>query len=164
MAARNPFSFGDLALDETFTDREAELAELRSDVLNGQNVVVFAPRRYGKTSLVWRATQELVSRDRALVAQIDLMRTPTKEQFAAKLAQSIYEQIASPLFRARERATQIFRGLRILPVMTVDANDGTLGFAHVRPRPGGRRRHDREAPRPPRRTGGGQGKLRGDRL
>ena len=49
------------------------------------------------------------------MAQIDLMRAPTKEQFAAKLAQAIYEQIASPLFRVRERATQIFRGLRILP-------------------------------------------------
>jgi hypothetical protein len=129
MAVRNPFSFGDLALDETFTDRERELAELEADILNGQNVVVFAPRRYGKTSLVWRAAQELVSRDGALVAQIDLMRAPTKEQFAAKLAQAIYEQIASPLFRVRERATQIFRGLRILPVMTVDPTDGTLGFS-----------------------------------
>lgn len=129
MAGRNPFNFGDLALDDTFTDREAELAELESDVLNGQNVVVFAPRRYGKSSLVWRATQELVSRHDVLVAQVDLMRTATKEQFAAKLAQAVYEQIATPLFRARERASQIFRGLRILPVMTVDANDGTLGFS-----------------------------------
>src|SRR6516164_6816077 len=129
MATRNPFSFGDLALDETFTNREAELAELEADILNGQNVVVFAPRRYGKTSLVWRAAQDLVSREGVLIAQIDLMRSPTKEQFAAKLAQAIYEQIASPLFRVRERATQIFRGLRIVPVMTVDPNDGTLGFS-----------------------------------
>jgi hypothetical protein len=128
MAERNPFSYGDLALDDTFTDREEELSELESDMLNGQNVVLFAPRRYGKTSLVWRATQELVGQG-VLVAQIDLMRTPTKEQFAARLAQAIYEQIASPLLRVRERAAQIFAGLRVLPVMTVDPNDGTLGFS-----------------------------------
>src|SRR4051794_35184087 len=126
---RNPFSFGDLALDETFTDREGELRELKADILNGQNVVIFAPRRYGKSSLVWRATQELVQKDRVLIAQVDLMKTATKEQLAAELAQAVYEQIASPLFRARERAVQIFRNLRISPTMTVDATDGSLGFS-----------------------------------
>ena len=50
----NPFRFGALALDEAFTDREREIAELRTDVLNGQDVVVFAPRRFGKSSLIWR--------------------------------------------------------------------------------------------------------------
>src|ERR671935_2781517 len=109
-AAMNPFNFGDLALDKGFTDREGELRELEADIRNGQNVVVFAPRRYGKTSLVWRATQELVRQD-VLVAQIDLMTTATKEQLAAKLAQAVYEQIATPLYRARDRAAQIFRGL-----------------------------------------------------
>jgi hypothetical protein len=55
----NPFQFGALALDEAFTDREAEIAELRADVRNGQDVVVFAPRRYGKSSRrrSWRATK-----------------------------------------------------------------------------------------------------------
>jgi len=125
----NPFNFGDLALDEGFTDREAELRELEADVRNGQNVVVFAPRRYGKTSLVWRATQELVRRDEVLVAQVDLMRTATREQLAAKLAQALYEQVSTPLDRMRERAADIFRGLRIRPVMTLDPQDGSLGFS-----------------------------------
>src|SRR6266542_2351734 len=118
----NPFNFGDLALDEGFTDREAELR-------NGQNVVVFAPRRFGKSSLVWRASQELVRSGDVLVAQVDLMRTVTKEQLAAKLAQALYEQVATPLFRARERAQRVFGGLRIRPVLTVDPNDGSLGFS-----------------------------------
>jgi AAA+ ATPase superfamily predicted ATPase len=126
---RNPFSFGDLALDETFTDREDELRFLKADILNGQNLVIFAPRRYGKSSLVWRAMQELAKDDDVLVAQVDLMKTATKEQFAARLAQAVYEEIASPLFRVRERAVQIFRGLRIVPVMTVDPNDASLGFS-----------------------------------
>src|SRR5205823_10090275 len=39
------------------------------------------------------------------------------------------EQTAPPLFRMRDRAAQVFRGLRIHPVMTVDATDGTLGFS-----------------------------------
>ena len=51
-----------------------------------------------------------------LVAQVDLMRTASKEQLAAKLAQALYEQVATPLDRVRERAAEIFRGLRIRPV------------------------------------------------
>ena len=73
MPDTNPFNFGDLALDQAFTDRDAELAELTSDVRNGQNVVIFAPRRYGKTSLVWRAAQRLEHQG-VLTAQLDLMR------------------------------------------------------------------------------------------
>src|SRR5438309_3943969 len=95
----NPFQFGALALDEAFADRETELAELKADALAGQDVVVFAPRRFGKSSLVWRASRQLVSQ-RALVAFVDLMTTPTLSRLAEKLAQSIHEDIASPLFRA----------------------------------------------------------------
>ena len=124
----NPFRFGDLALDDAFTDRTAEVRELKSDMRNGQNVVVFAPRRYGKSSLLWRASHELIRRREVLVAQVDLMKTPTKERLAAKLAATIYEDVASPMFRARDRATGIFRGLRVEPTMTLDV-DGSIGFS-----------------------------------
>ncbi len=124
---RNPFRFGALALDDAFMDREDEVAELRSDVLNGQDVVIFAPRRYGKSSLAWRTAQELVRR-RVLVAQVDLMTTPTKEKLAEKLAKQIHENIASVLFRAKERL-QVFRGLRIAPTVTIDPEDGSVGFS-----------------------------------
>src|SRR5918999_1206883 len=126
MALANPFRYGSLALDEAFADRQAELEELNSDILNGQDVVIFAPRRYGKSSLVWRASQQLVLQD-VLVGQVNLMTTPTKEKLAEKLARTIHDEIASPLFRARERL-RIFEGLRIAPVVTVDPNTGALGF------------------------------------
>ncbi len=123
----NPFRYGALALDEAFTDRERETAELKADALNGQDVVLFAPRRYGKSSLVWRVSQELVAR-RVLVAHVNLMTTPTITQFAEKLAQSIHEDIASPLFRAKERL-RIFQGLRVRPTVTVNPEDGSLSFS-----------------------------------
>ncbi len=128
MSVRNPFNFGDLALDATFTDRDDELRELKADIRNGLNVVVFAPRRFGKTSLVLRAAQELAG-EGVLIAQVDLMQTATKEQLAAKLAASIYENIAGPLLRVRDRAAQLFRGLRVTPVMTLDAETGAVRFS-----------------------------------
>ena len=106
--ARNPFRYGALALDEAFTDREEELAELTADVRNGQDVVVFAPRRYGKSSLIWRASQSLIA-EGVLVGHVDLMTTPTKGRLAEKLARTIHEDIASPLYRARERLADLPR-------------------------------------------------------
>lgn len=123
----NPFRFGALALDESFADRDSEREELVADVRNGQDVVVFAPRRCGKSSLVWSAGQTL-AREGVLVAQVDLMTTPTKERLAAALARSIFEAIASPLERIRERALAPFRGLQIQPTVTVDPADGSLSF------------------------------------
>ena len=122
----NPFRYGALALDDAFTDREAEVAELLTDALNGQDVVVFAPRRYGKSSLVWRVSQKAIAQG-VLVAHVNLMTTPTTERLAEKLAETIHDDLASTLFRARERL-RIFAGLRITPVVTVDPQTGKLGF------------------------------------
>jgi hypothetical protein len=90
--------------------------------------VIFAPRRYGKSSLIWRAAQQLVGSGEVLVAQLDVMRATTKERFAEKLALAIYEDVASVLDRARDRAVSLFRGLRVTPTVTVQA-DGSLGFS-----------------------------------
>jgi hypothetical protein len=127
-AQSNPFRFGALAIDESFADREDERAELLADVRNGQDVVVFAPRRCGKSSLVWSARQMLLE-EGILVAHVDLMTTPTKERLAAALARSIYEDIASALERLKERALAPFRGLQVQPTVTVDPEDGSLSFS-----------------------------------
>src|SRR5665811_173407 len=116
-SAGNPFLFGALALEETFTNREREIRELASDIRNGQDVVVSAPRRYGKSSLIWATVRSLVD-DGVLVAHVDLMTTPTKETLASALASTIYEDIASPLDRVWEKATAPFRGLRLQPAMS----------------------------------------------
>ena len=124
----NPFSFGALALDDSFADRESELVELTSDIRNGQDLVIFAPRRCGKSSLVWRAAHALAG-EQVLVAQVDLMTTPTKEGLAAALAKSIYEQIASPLERVREKALAPFRGLSVQPTINVNPDDGSFSYS-----------------------------------
>jgi uncharacterized protein len=123
----NPFTFGALALDEAFTDREDELKELAADIRNGQDVLVFAPRRYGKSSLVLRAAQQALARG-VLVAYCDLMKTPTKERFAGALAKTIYDDLVSPVGQALEKASSLFRGLRIKPTIEIDPDDASLRF------------------------------------
>src|SRR5439155_1202005 len=53
---------------------------------------------------------------------------PTKEKLADKLAETSHADIASRLFRAKERL-RVFAGLRITPVVTVDPETGALGFS-----------------------------------
>ena len=48
---RNPFYYGGLVRNKFFCNRIDELSELKEDILNGINVLIYAPRRFGKTSL-----------------------------------------------------------------------------------------------------------------
>jgi hypothetical protein len=123
----NPFSFGVLALDESFTDRVEERGALAADMRNGQDVVIFGRRRLGKSSLVWSAAQTLGA-EGILVAQVDLLATPTKERLAAALAGTIFEQIASVLERAKEAALAPFRRLQVQPTITINPEDGSYAF------------------------------------
>jgi hypothetical protein len=123
----NPFTFGAPAVDDAFLDRENEVRELAADLRTGQDVVVVGPRRYGKSSLVWRVAQHL-PREGVLIAQVNLIRTPTKERFAERLATTIYEEIATPLVGGRDRV-EVFASLRAAPVATVSPETGALSFS-----------------------------------
>jgi hypothetical protein len=122
----NPFKYGPIALDDFFTDRDEEIAELAEDAINGQDVVIFAPRRFGKTSLVHRTAQRLGAR-KALVAEVNLWFTPTKEKLAGRLAREIAE-ILGIAGKAKEVA-RVFGTLRVTPTMTVDPEDGSFNFS-----------------------------------
>ncbi len=55
----NPFSYGTIVRGDAFFDRRKETDLLTSTLAGGNNVVLFAPRRYGKTSLVFRVMDRL---------------------------------------------------------------------------------------------------------
>jgi hypothetical protein len=76
---------------------------------------------------MWRVAQELV-RDGVLVAQVDLLRAPTKERLAEKLAKTIFEEVATPLLGGGEQLN-VFASLRVAPVATVNPHSGGLSFS-----------------------------------
>jgi hypothetical protein len=64
----NPFALGGVVTGKQFAGRSAEVARLRAIAEAGQHVFVFAPRRYGKTSLLREALEtEAISRRLVLV-------------------------------------------------------------------------------------------------
>ena len=50
----NPFTLVPYASKELFCDRENETKTLIEYLLNGSNVTLISPRRYGKTGLIYR--------------------------------------------------------------------------------------------------------------
>jgi hypothetical protein len=123
----NPFTFGGLAQDDAFVDREPELAALAGDLRSGQDVVLLAPRRYGKSSLAFRAMQD-AGAEGVLVAYCDLLRTPTKERLAGALARAIASDLLSPVDGLVERAAAVVRGLRVRPSLEIDPDGASVRF------------------------------------
>ena len=83
-----------------FTDPTAELGELVRRLASAQNVVLSAPRRYGKTSLALMATERLRAAG-VLVAYVDLYRVVDKAQLVGNLLTAFYAQMATGPERAR---------------------------------------------------------------
>jgi uncharacterized protein len=125
-SAENPFRYGAVARGPYFTDRGRELGTLLPDLRGGQDVVVVSPRRYGKTSLVERAIETLRA-EGTLVAYLDLLGAPTKEELADDLAQAFYDGLVSPVEHALDRVRNFFSHLRIAPRITL-GEDGKPQF------------------------------------
>lgn len=77
---KNPFIFGDVVKGEYFTDREDEVKELTSDLSSGQNILLFSPRRYGKTSLILKILDNL-KKEGIVPIYVDLFRITSIHTF-----------------------------------------------------------------------------------
>ena len=54
----NPFSYGTIVKANNFYDRKKECAKLVGTLSGGNNMVLYAPRRFGKTSLVFKVIEQ----------------------------------------------------------------------------------------------------------
>ena len=117
---RNPFHLETLPLDEPLCDREEEFARLMARGRSGTNVVLFSPRRYGKTSLVRRVQSGL--REEGMVTVFcDLYGVTSVGEIAARIAKAVFSEVGEneTLFR---KAVSILTSFR--PVLKPDSQDG----------------------------------------
>jgi len=85
----NPFTLKEIADGSAFCDRQKELKDLIGFGAAGENVLLYSPRRYGKTSLV-RKVQGHLESDGAITAYCDLFGVSSIEDVAGRIARSIY--------------------------------------------------------------------------
>jgi AAA+ ATPase superfamily predicted ATPase len=55
----DPFRYGTIVRGNHFYDRKNECAHIVKTLSGGNNMVLYAPRRFGKTSLVFKAMEQL---------------------------------------------------------------------------------------------------------
>lgn len=107
-----PFIFGKIATEKNFTDREQETAWLVQNFTSLTNTIIISPRRWGKSSLVNKATQTALQQDPQLrICHIDLFNVRDEAHFYALLAQKIITATSSKWDEAIENAKKFFSHL-----------------------------------------------------
>ena len=86
---KNPFVISVIAPDAPFCNRAKEIKQLTSFALSGTNVVIYSPRRYGKTSLVRRVQSALAAKG-TLTLYADFFGVTSVEDVAARIAKAVY--------------------------------------------------------------------------
>ena len=111
----NPFNYISIAQGDSFYDRDEETQRLVKTLSGGNNIVLLAPRRYGKTSLVYKVMEELESRGVTCV-YFDLMPVYSLESFVELYMKALFKkQTAKEKFM-----TLVSRLKEIRPKLTFD--------------------------------------------
>jgi len=109
----NPFGLG-IAARNRFCNRVAEISLLSSNMLSGIHTVVYAPRRYGKSSLAHRVLAGLEAHMTGVY--VDLFSITTAEDAAEKIYRSIVKalgQQAADKNTLASRLASAFKRLRL---------------------------------------------------
>ncbi|ALM76344.1 AAA family ATPase [Thermococcus barophilus] len=85
----NPFIFGEPAKGEKFIDRKRELERLRNYIINARNVIIYSPRRFGKTSLILKVLEEL--KGDIISIFIDCYSVTSEKDLASRLTKKVLQ-------------------------------------------------------------------------
>jgi hypothetical protein len=93
-----PFMYGLIAENDNFIDRVEDRKQLKTFLGGGINVMLISPRRWGKSSLVKAAMEELKQEDKQIrVCYLDASRIISEEEFYNKFAIAVIEAASSTL-------------------------------------------------------------------
>jgi len=102
----NPFTLRIIPPDFPFCNRAGELKKLHSHANNNANIVLFSPRRYGKTSLIKRLQVHLADQG-FFTVYVDFFMATSEGDIARRIAKSIYSALHS-------RESLMDKGIRFL--------------------------------------------------
>ena len=105
-----PFTYGKIATDKNFIDRDKETTNLVWNFVSLSNTIIIAPRGWGKSSLVNKAAKLAMEQDDKLrIGHIDLFNVLKEEHFYSLLAQKVIASTSTKWEEAVESAKSFFR-------------------------------------------------------
>ncbi len=122
----NPFYYAGAITNEHFCNRVGELKELKQDIDAGLNLLIYAPRRFRKTSFVLKTLEELKTTDTKYIF-LDLMYISTQEEFINRY----FNAIAQSLEQSSEKIVNFFKSVvKLRPNINVNFDySGTPSFS-----------------------------------
>lgn len=107
---KNPFKFGSIVEGPYFTNRADEVEKVRSVLSSENHIIIISPRRYGKTSLIYKVLKEF--QRPSIMLDLQLITTP--EDFASQLLKRIYR--VYPF----EKIKQFVKHFRVIPTISIN--------------------------------------------
>ncbi|MGD0322045.1 MAG: hypothetical protein ABSC00_10685 [Acidimicrobiales bacterium] len=121
---RPPYHYGAPVEPPWFCDREAEVAAIESRMRDGIHVFLLSPRRYGKTSLLFRAMTRF-GEGGGRVGYANLLLCTNEIEVASSVLSAVVEGVLSGPGRARHALEDVIRRLRVTPQLSV-TTDGKV--------------------------------------
>ncbi|MCF6269711.1 MAG: ATP-binding protein [Melioribacteraceae bacterium] len=115
----NPFKYGKIVSGAYFYDRKTELARIKSTLSGGNNLVLYAPRRYGKSSLVKKTLTEL-EKEGYNTVYLDFMSIYSKEVFIKNYSNAVVEKEKTSIEKFVKKLGKLIRG--IVPSVSFDSS------------------------------------------
>ena len=112
----NPFKFGTIVEGNFFTDRNTELDQLKHKLDSENHIVLISPRRFGKSSLVFKTLSQI---DRPQIF-LDLQYILSVNDFSTQLMRGIFK------LYPYEKIKHLFSHFRIIPTLSTNAISGAM--------------------------------------
>lgn len=107
----NPFYTGISIPDRYFCDREMETKDIISKLNNGNNIVIKAPRRVGKSSLIMHVFQQKEVKDAYNTLYVDIYGTKNMDDLVKEFMNAFLEAGFARSERGRKQVEGLFQRL-----------------------------------------------------
>lgn len=113
----NPFIITGYIKPEYFCDRKMEAERIITKVTNGENLVLMAARRVGKSKLIDFCLDSPIIKEHFITISVDILRTSSINEFAFEMGKAVFEQAA-------HRGTKMLK----MVVNTLKSINGCFGY------------------------------------
>lgn len=107
-----PFVFGKIVKGKSFINRKNELAHLTANLSSGINTMIISPRRWGKSSLVTKAAEQVSRNNKNIrICYLDLFRVQDEAHFFELFAHEVLKASSNKWQEWVSTAKDLLKGI-----------------------------------------------------
>lgn len=120
---QNPYKFGTVVSDSHFTNRKDEIIRIISILESSNHLTLISPRRYGKTSLIFKVVQGI----KRPVIYLDLQLVSSISDFAGELLKRIFK------LYPYQKLVNLVKNFKIIPSLNLNpvSNEISVNFSPI---------------------------------